>query len=55
MANLTNEQIKALQEKHNKLREILIEYGCEEYGDCIVDDICTLFDEETTLAYYEEE
>ena len=29
--------------KHNKLRDILIEYNNPEYGDCIIDDICKLF------------
>ena len=31
-------------EKHDKLRKILIDYGCEEFGDCIIDEICELFD-----------
>jgi hypothetical protein len=29
--------------KHNKLREILIDYGNDEYGDAIIDEICDLF------------
>jgi hypothetical protein len=29
--------------KHDKLRQILIDYGNPEYGDAIVDDICELF------------
>ena len=43
-----------LKEKHEKLRNILIDYECEEHGDCIIDDICILFDEEPTTVYYEE-
>jgi len=35
--------INDIVHKHNKLRSILIEYGCEEYGDSIIDDICELF------------
>ena len=35
--------IPQAKETHEKLREILIKYGCEEYGDCIVDEICWLF------------
>ena len=35
--------------KHEKLREILQKYGCNEYGDCIVDDISYLFDFPTTV------
>jgi len=34
--------------KHNKLKNILIKYECEEFGDCILDDICILFDYPTT-------
>ena len=30
--------------RHNDLREILMKYNCPEYGDCIVDEICNLFD-----------
>mgnify|MGYP000235636971 CR=1 FL=1 len=29
--------------KHDKLRKILIDYECEEFGDCIIDEICELF------------
>jgi hypothetical protein len=29
-------------EIHEKLREVLISYNCEEYGDCIIDEICDL-------------
>ena len=29
--------------KHEELREILIKYGNEEYGDAIIDEICGLF------------
>jgi hypothetical protein len=37
-----------VEDTHNKLRDILISYGCEEYGDCIVDEICTLFNFQIT-------
>ena len=30
--------------RHNELREILMKYNCPEYGDCIIDEICHLFD-----------
>ena len=33
---------------HDQLRTILIDYGNEEYGDAIIDDICKLFDFPTT-------
>lgn len=35
--------------KHEKLRNILISYGCEEYGDCIIDEICDLFNYPNTI------
>jgi len=40
MVNLTIEQI---EEQHEKLRNILISFGCKEYGDCIIDEISNLF------------
>lgn len=43
-----------LMEKHEELRAILIKYGNEEFGDCIVDEICALFEFPTTIEYYEE-
>lgn len=46
MPQITEQKVK---ETHNKLREILIKYGCEEYGDCIVDEISWLFDFPTTI------
>lgn len=39
-----------IKEKHNKLRAILQEYGNEEFGDCIVDEICSLFKFPTTVS-----
>lgn len=46
--------MKALQEKHEKLRNILIKYNAPEHGDCIIDEICVLFDEKTTNEYYQD-
>jgi hypothetical protein len=37
------------REKHQKIREILQEYNNPEFGDCIVDDICRLFNTPTTI------
>lgn len=45
---MENINIEHTKETHDKLREILIKYGCEEYGDCIVDEICWIFGFETT-------
>jgi len=52
MKNLTNEQLIV---QHEKLREILIDYGNEEYGDVIIDEICVLFNYPPTTVYYEKE
>jgi len=38
-----------IMSKHNRLREILVEYGCKEFGDCIIDDICLLFNYPDTI------
>lgn len=35
-------------EKQLRLRDILIKYNCVEHGDCIVDEICELFNHELT-------
>ena len=47
--------IEELKDKHEELRNILIKYGCEEYGDCILDEICAIFDYPQTIVYYDEE
>jgi hypothetical protein len=41
----TNEQA---DDVHEKLRSILFDYGNEEFGDCIVDEISSLFGLPTT-------
>lgn len=40
---------------HDDLRNILIKYGNEEYVDCIVDDICNLFNYTNTVDVLVEE
>lgn len=47
--------IEQAKETHDKLREILIKYGSEEYGDCIVDEISWLFGFPTTIDVEPEE
>lgn len=47
------EQLQA-QAKHDKLREILMNYGNEEYGDCIIDEICTALEVPTTTDIADE-
>jgi hypothetical protein len=34
---------KEVKPKHDKLRKILIDYGCQEFGDAIIDKISELF------------
>jgi hypothetical protein len=42
-------EIEEAKTTHEKLRDILIKYGSEEYGDCIVDEISWLFNYPTTI------
>ena len=49
MKALLNKTMKTIKNKHENLRKILIEYGSQEFGDCIVDDICNLFNYPNTL------
>ena len=51
---LTKEQIEALKETHEKIRSILIDYGSEEFGDCIIDEICVAVGIPPTSVYYDE-
>jgi len=39
----------ATKTTHDKLRDILKEYGNPEFGDLIIDDICQLFNFPTTI------
>lgn len=41
--NLSEDIESPVSIKHNKLRAILQKYGNPEWGDCIIDEICTLF------------
>lgn len=46
------EAYEELRIKHEKIRSILIDYGNEEYGDCIIDEICEVLDVLPTTTYY---
>lgn len=50
----TKEEIDALKEKHENIRNILIKYGNVEHGDCIIDEICEATGIPPTTVYYEE-
>lgn len=41
---MSKEHINEVAHKHEQIRQVLIEFGCDEYGDAIVDCICALFD-----------
>ena len=41
-----------LKRKHESIRNILIENGNVEYGDCIIDEICEVVGIPTTNVYY---
>ena len=43
-----------LKEQHEAIRTILMNNGCEEYGDCIIDEICESVGIEPTTVYYVE-
>jgi len=52
---LSEKEIEELKEKHEKIRSILVDYDCEEYGDCIIDEISVAAGILPTTVYYEEE
>lgn len=41
--------IREVEQTHNKLREILRDHGNQEWGDCIIDEICNVFSYPTTI------
>ena len=52
MENLSKEQIKELKNKHEAIRTVLMNNECEEYGDCIIDEICEATGILPTAVYY---
>lgn len=48
------ERAEHYTEKHLRLQEILQDYGNKEFGDCILDEICELFEHELTPEPKEE-
>lgn len=51
----TNQEIEVIKAKHESIRNILIENGSPEFGDCIIDSICEAVGIPTTAIYYEEQ
>jgi hypothetical protein len=45
---------KKLRAQHEAIRNILIDYNCVEYGDCIIDEICEVVGLQPTTIYSEE-
>ena len=43
-----------LKAQHEAIRNILIDYNCVEYGDCIIDEICEVVGLLPTTIYSEE-
>jgi len=54
MENLSEAEEENLITIHENIRTVLMDYGCEEYGDCIIDDICAVVGILPTTVYYEE-
>jgi hypothetical protein len=54
MGNLTKKEIEKLKAKHKAIRDVLIDYDCEEFGDCIIDEICEAVGILPTTVYYVE-
>jgi len=48
MENNINVRTKDVEDTHNKLRNILIDYNNPEWGDCIIDEICEVFNYKKT-------
>ena len=47
-------KVEKLKEVHEAIRNVLIGYECEEYGDCIIDEISNAVGIPPTTVYYEE-
>ena len=46
--------VEKLKKIHEAIRNVLIGYECEEYGDCIIDEISKAVGIPPTTVYYEE-
>ncbi len=45
-------KLEKLKEVHEAIRNVLIDYECEEYGDCIIDEISLAVGIDTTQVYF---
>ena len=53
-AVLPNDGIEELKAKHEKVRRVLMDSGCAEYGDVIIDEISEAVGIRPTTIYYKE-
>ena len=51
---LSKEQVEELKNKHEAIRTVLMNNDFEEYGDCIIDEICEAVGILPTTVYYVE-
>ena len=49
---LSKQEIKELKETHENIRAVLMNNGADEYGDCIIDEICEAVGILPTYVYY---
>ena len=48
----TIKEIKELKEVHENIRSVLMNNDADEYGDCIIDEICEVVGIPPTYVYY---
>ena len=49
---LSKQEIEELKEIHDNIRTVLINNGSNEYGDCIINEICEATGILPTSVYY---
>ena len=49
---LSKQEIEELKEIHDNIRTVLMNNGADEYGDCIIDEICEVTGILPTSVYY---
>ena len=52
--NVSKKVVKKLIKKHEAIRMVLMDNGFNEYGDCIIDEICIAVGILPTYVYYKE-
>jgi hypothetical protein len=49
LQSIESKAVDEIDQTHNKIREILRKYNNPEWGDCIIDEICSVFEYPTTI------